>query len=205
MRNLKDWLGHKVLVLGIINKINPDSYCIVNVRVKEYSLNPEIREIDHINTFFTEKELEVYDELKKSHPKKIPKLNEKVGFVGRVIKYTRRNGTWDYGIESIPTSSFSFTGRKGAKIPAKERERMVLEMRSLLKKKEIFYDFEKQTYDNYVSELDGLLERVRWELRVLRYSYDKAIESMKKTRRGNLNPDPVRFRTRRLESVCGFR
>lgn len=205
MRNLKDWLGHKVLVLGIINKINPDSYCIVNVRVKEYSLNPEVRCIDHINTFFTERELEVYDELKKSHPKKIPKLNEKVGFVGRVIKYTRRNGTWDYGIESIPTTSFSITGRKGAKIPAKERERMVLEMRALLKKKEIFYDFEKQTYDDYVSELDNLLIKIRWELEVIRYSYDKAIESMRKTRRGNLNPDPVRFKTRRLKSVCGFR
>jgi hypothetical protein len=205
MRNLKDWLGHKVLVLGIISKINPDSYCITNVRVKEYSNNPEIREIDHINTFFTEKEMLVYDNLKKHHPKKVPGLNEKVGFVGRVIRYTRRNGTVDYGIESIPTISFTITGRKGAKIPAKEREEMVLELRALLKKKEIFYDFEKHNYNDYVNELDNLLEKIRWELRVLRYSYDKAIESMKKTRRGNLNPDPVRFKSRRLESACGFR
>ena len=205
MRNLKDWLGHKVLVLGIISKINPDSYCITNVRVKEYSLNPEIREIDHINTFFTEREMEVYDELKKRHPKKVPKLNEKVGFVGRVIKYTRRNGTVDYGIESIPTISFSITGKKGAKIPAKEREKLVLEMIFLLKKKEIFYDFEKQGHEKYLNELDNLLSHIRWELAVIRYSHDKAIESMKKTRRGNLNPDPVRFKSRRLESACGFR
>ena len=205
MRNLKDWLGHKVLVLGIISKINPDSYCITNVRVKEYSLNPEIREIDHINTFFTEREMEVYDELKKRHPKKVPKLNEKVGFVGRVIKYTRRNGTVDYGIESIPTISFSITGKKGAKIPAKEREKLVLEMTFLLKKKEIFYDFEKQGHEKYLNELDNLLSHIRWELAVIRYSHDKAIESMKKTRRGNLNPDPVRFKSRRLESACGFR
>jgi hypothetical protein len=205
MRNLKDWLGHKVLVLGVINKIEPNSYCITNVRVKEYSLNPEIREIDHINTFFTEREMEVYDELKKRHPKKVPKLNEKVGFVGRVIKYTRRNGTVDYGIESIPTISFSITGKKGAKIPAKEREKLVLEMIFLLKKKEIFYDFEKQGHEKYLNELDNLLSHIRWELAVIRYSHDKAIESMKKTRRGNLNPDPVRFKSRRLESACGFR
>jgi hypothetical protein len=205
MRNLKDWLGHKVLVLGIINKIEPNSYCITNVRVKEYSNNPEVRTLDHINTYFAEREMLVYDNLKKNNPKKVPKLNEKVGFVGRVIKYTRRNGSEDYGIQSIPTISFSITGKKGAKIPAKERERMVLEIMALLKKKEIFYDFESKTYESYVNELDGLLKQIRWELGVLRYSYDKAIESMKKTRRGNLNPDPVRFKSRRLESVCGFR
>lgn len=205
MRNLKDWLGHKVLVLGIINKIEFNSYCITNVRVKEYSLNPEIREIDHINTFFTEAEMEVYDELKKRHPKKVPKLNEKVGFVGRVIRYTRRNGTEDYGIESIPTISFTITGKKGAKIPAKEREKMILEMMSLLRKKEIFYDFEKQSYEKYMAELDNILKLVRWELAIIRYSHDKAIESMQKTRRGNLNPDPIRFKSRRLKSSCGFR
>lgn len=205
MRNLKDWLGHKVLVVGIINKIEPNSYCIVDVRVKEYSHNLEIRKIHHINTFFTEKEMLVYDELKKHNPKKVPKLNEKVGFVGRVIKYTRKNGTEDYGIESIPTISFFITGRKGAKIPAKERERMVLEIMSLLRKKEIFYDFEKKSYEKYMAELDNILKLIRWELAIKRYSHDRAIESMQKTRRGNLNPDPVRFKTRRLKSSCGFR
>ena len=111
----------------------------------------------------------------------------------------------DYGIESIPTISFSITGKKGAKIPAKEREKLVLEMIFLLKKKEIFYDFEKQGHEKYLNELDNLLSHIRWELAVIRYSHDKAIESMKKTRRGNLNPDPVRFKSRRLESACGFR
>jgi hypothetical protein len=205
MRNLKDWLGHKVLVLGIVNKIEPNSYCITNVRVKEYSLNPEIREIHHINTFFTEREMEVYDDLKKTHPKKIPRLNEKVGFVGRVIKYTRRNGTEDYGIQSIPTISFTVTGKKGTKMPAKEREKLVLEMMALLRKKEIFYDFEKQSYEKHLSELNDILKHIRWELAILRYSHDKAIESMKKTRRGNLNPDPVKFKSRRLKNVCGFK
>lgn len=205
MRNLKDWLGHKVLVVGIINKIEFNSYCITNVRVKEYSLNPEIREIHHINTFFTEREMEVYDDLKKHNPKKVPKLNEKVGFIGRVIKYTRRNGTEDYGIQSIPTVSFRITGKKGSRIPAKEREKMVLEMMSLLRKKEIFYDFEKKSYEKYMAELDNILKLIRWELAIKRYSYDKAIESMQKTRRGNLNPDPIRFKTRRLKSSRGFR
>ena len=205
MRNLKDWLGHKVLVIGIINKIEPNSYCIVDVRVKEYSHNPEVREIHHINTFFTSKEMEVYDRLKKRQPKRVPKLNEKVGFVGKVIKYTRRNGTEDYGIESIPTVSFTITGKKGSKIPAKEREKIVLEMIALLKRKQIFYDFEKQSYESYIVELDNLLKHIRWELAIIRYSHDRAIESMQKTRKGNLSPDPVRFKSRRLKPVSGFR
>ena len=193
-----------MLVLGTINKIEPNSYCITDVRVKEYSHNPEIRNIDHINTFFTEREMEIYDNLKRRHPKKVPKLNEKVGFVGRVIKYTRRNGTVDYGIESIPTVSFMITGRKDAKIPAKERERMVLEMLYLLKRREIFYDFERQSYEEYISELDNLLFHIRWELAIIRQSREKALESMKKTRKGNINPEPVQFKSGRLKLANGF-
>lgn len=204
MRNLKDWLGHKVLVLGIINKIEPNSYCITNVRVKEYSRNPEIREIDHINTFFTEREMQVFDELKRTNPKRVPKLNEKVGFVGKVIQYTRRNGTVDYGIQSIPTVSFFITGGKNAKIPPKERERMVLEMLALLRKKEIFYDFEKQSYERYITELDSILKTIRVEIAIRKFSHEKALESMRKTRRGNINPDPVRFKSRKVGAGKGF-
>jgi hypothetical protein len=78
-------------------------------------------------------------------------------------------------------------------------------MMALLRKKEIFYDFEKQSYEKHLSELNEILKHIRWELAILRYSHDKAIESMKKTRRGNLNPDPVKFKSRRLKNVCGFK
>lgn len=198
MRNLKDWLGHKVLVIGVITKMESNSYCITDVRVKEYSNSSEIRSIDHINTFFTEKEMEVYDEIKKTHPKKVPKLNEKVGFIGKVIKYYRRNGTEDYGIESIPSIGFSIKCK--GKVPILEREKLVLNIISLLKRKEIFYDFEKCDYQSYLKELYDLLKEIRLELAVIKYSKDKALESINKTRRGKINPDPVKFKSKRLKT-----
>lgn len=204
MRNLKDWLGHKVLVLGNIQQVHERSYCIDSVRVKEYSSNPEIRSLDHIWTFFDEDKKEIYSNLQKHYPRCMPRLNEKVGFVGYVIEYRRKDGSKDYGIRSIPTTSWLLSGRKEFKIPAREREKIIVNMISLLKKKEIFYDFEKKSYQSYLEELYEILNHIRWEIEVDKFSKRMAKESMVKTKRGNLNPDPVKFKVKKLELAKGF-
>lgn len=204
MRNLKDWLGHRVLVAGNIQQIYERSYCIDNVRVKEYSSNPEVRSLDHIWTFFDKEAIDVYVNIQKHYPKCMPRLKEKVGFVGYVIEYRRKDGSKDYGIQSIPTTSWILHGRKELKIPARKREEIVVNMISLLKKKEVFYDFEKKSYQSYLDELYDILKHIRWEIEVDKFSKRMAKESMVKTKRGDLTPDPVKFKVRKLESPKGF-
>lgn len=205
MRNLKDWLGHKVLVMGNIQKIETKSYCIDNVRVKEYSNNPEVRNIDHIWTFFSPDDKKIYADLQKRYPRCVPQLKEKIGFVGYVIEYRRRDGSKDYGIESIPTTSWILTGRKCYRIPARQREEMVMEIISLLKKREVFYDFEKKTLDEYLQELNECLVHIRWEIEIEKYSRRVAKETLAKTRKGVVTKDPIKFRIRKRELVKGFR
>jgi hypothetical protein len=208
MRNLGDWLGHIVVIVGNVSVLENHRFCIDNVRITQYSDAPEIRKVDHLWVYLTPEEMESCAEAKIKCPRFALKEGRDVGFVGNVIQYTRKNGSRDYAVKSNGHAARALVPPSGkysdiSLLPAQVRLDYLLELFQSLKRRLAWFNFERVTYSQFVEEVKDAIAHVRLELEVEEFSKAKAKESLKH-RKGDITPDPIKFKSKQLTHVKGF-
>jgi hypothetical protein len=179
-----------------------------NVRITQYSDSPEIRLVDHLWVYLTPEEIESCAEAKKKTPRFALKEGRDVGFVGNVVRYTRKNGSRDYAVKSNGHAARALVPPSGnykdiSLLPVQVRLDYLLDLFQSLKKRLTWFNFERTTYSGFMEEVKDAIAHVRLELEIEEFSKAKAKESLKH-RKGDVKPDPIKFKSRQLTHAKGF-
>lgn len=208
MRNLGDWLGHIVVITGTVCVAQDHRFCMERVRITQYSDAPEIRIIDHLWVYLTPEEIESCAELRKTQPRLALKEGRDVGFVGNVVEYTRRDNSKDYAVKSnghTVRALISLSGNYAdiRSLPAEVRLDYLLDIFQSLKKRLVWFNFERISYSGFKEEVRKAIAHVRHELDDQELTRVKIKQSLSH-RKGNVRRDPIKFKSKELAHAKGF-